>query len=306
MQKEFLQSDEWRKFQEAFGRRTFSISSKNFSASIIEHNLPIVGKYFYIPKGPIFKGEDKEKINELIELARSNSTGWIRFDPADEKMLKAIKNITDLKIVKAPHDVQPKQLFVIDISVPEEEILAKMKSKTRYNIRLAEKKDIKIKTGKEYLEDFLRLTKVMARRQGIIPHPDEYYRKMLEIIPENILKLYVAEYENKIIAANLMVFYGDTAIYLHGASDDEYRNMMAPHLLQWQAIWDAKKAGCRYYDFGGIRTDEQNNTWAGITRFKLGFSPETKPTEFPGSYDIIINSRKYWLYRFMQKIKAIF
>jgi lipid II:glycine glycyltransferase (peptidoglycan interpeptide bridge formation enzyme) len=92
----------------------------------------------------------------------------------------------------------------------------------------------------------------MAKRQGIMAHPENYYRKMFEVIPGDILKLYVAEYENKIIAANLVVFYGETCTYLHGASDDAFRNVMAPYLLQWLQIQDAKKAGCVRYDFGGV------------------------------------------------------
>ena len=347
--KEFLQSNEWRKFQEAFGRRTFCIDNENFHASIIEHNLPIAGRYFYIPKGPILSANAErisnfqfpisnkiqilKQIRKLINLAKENKAGWVRFDPENEEVLEIIKGavgadlvsaqkgqVQDLslpryKITKAPHDVQPKQIFVIDISKKEEEILAQMKSKTRYNIHLAEKKGVQIKIGQKYLEDFLRLTKIMAKRQGIAPHPDEYYRKMLEIIPEEIMKLYVAEYDGKIIAANIMVFYGDTAIYLHGASDEGYRQVMAPFLLQWRSIQDAKKAGCAKYDFGGVKAPtspqpspqagEGGNLWAGITRFKVGFAPDTQPTEFPGSYDIIINPARYWLYRVLQGLKNL-
>jgi lipid II:glycine glycyltransferase (peptidoglycan interpeptide bridge formation enzyme) len=87
---------------------------------------------------------------------------------------------------------------------------------------------------------------------------------------------------------------------------------MAPYLLQWQAIKDAKAAGCEAYDFGGIRTEGREriyafptrNSWAGITKFKTGFSPATKPIEFPGSYDIIINPVEYWMYRGIQKMKS--
>ena len=120
--------------------------------------------------------------------------------------------------------------------------------------------------------------------------------------------MYVAEYKNKIIAANLVVFYGDTAIYSHGATDDEYRNVMAPYLLQWQTILDAKKAGYKFYDFGGVKAggDIKGKDWSGITKFKLGFSSVTKPVEFSGSYDIIVNPRVYVLYRIIQKIKSIF
>jgi len=301
MAKEFLQSNEWRKFQESVGRKTFHLSGENFLANIIEHELPIVGKYFYIPKGP---GTPSQSIEKIINLAKENKIGWIRIEPETEEILEIIKNTVGADLVSAPHNVQPREIFVIDIAKSEEELLAEMKSKTRYNIRLAEKKKIKIFIDKndKHIEEFLRLTAVMAKRQGIVAHPENYYRKMLEVIPGDILKLYVAEYRGEVIAANLVVCYGETCIYLHGASDDNFRNVMAPYLLQWQQIRDAKKAGCVRYDFGGVSIDK----WQGITKFKTGFSSKTLPTIFPGSYDIILNNKKYWAYRLLQKLKNIF
>lgn len=346
----FLQSPEWRKFQEAVGRKTFNITSPAstgveapssclpdrqayegeggiaFFASIIEHKLPIVGRYFYIPRGPAievknskFKVQNdslklKVFLDNLIRLAKDNKAGWIRIDPADDKTLEEIKNNIEYKITKAPHDMQPKEILVMDITKPEEQLLAEMKSKTRYNIKLAEKHGVKVEcitynvSSIKYLNEFIRLTKIMAKRQGIQAHPDSYYKKMLEVIPGDILKLYVAEYKNKIIAANLIVFYGNTCTYLHGASDDSFRNVMAPYLLQWKQIQDAKTAGCARYDFGGVKTrntkHETRNNWEGITRFKLGFAPNTKPVEFPGSYDIIVSPSRYKLYRFIQRMKS--
>ncbi len=353
--KDFLQSEQWRKFQEAVGRKTFEITSSAlrapspykgegdfyFYAGIIEHSLPIVGKYFYVPRGPVichpgFISGSKEEIlkqvqhdmEKLIDLAKKEKVGWIRIEPENEKILNLIKNNTKNKITKAPHDMQPKETLIVDISKSEEELLAGMKSKTRYNIKLAEKKGIKVfnnchpelvsgsnsdleipkqvRHDKDfYTEEFLRLTKVMSERQGIKTHSDEYYRKMFEIIPENIIKLYVAEYDEKIIAANIVVFYEDTAYYLHGASDDKYKNLMAPHLLQWRQIQDAREAGCKKYDFCGVKVNnKKGRSWEGVTRFKLGFSPNTEPVEFPGSYDIIISPVRYWGYRIIQKVKS--
>lgn len=296
---EFLQSEQWRKFQEATGKRTFNIASDGFWANIIEHELPIVGKYFYIPRGPLGEAE----IEDVINLAKKEKAGWIRID-VDYKNSK-------YKIEKAPHDMQPRELFVIDITKPEEQLWAEMKSKTRYNIKVAQKHNVKIRVtdksqpdSQKYLDKFIELVKITAKRDGITPHPENYYRQMFETIPAENLKLYVAEYQDKIIATNIVIHYGNTATYLHGASDNEYRNVMAPYLLQWQAILDAKKAGLERYDFGGVKTNG-DDSWAGITKFKTGFSPNTKPIEFPGSYDIIINNKKYYLYRLIQKLKAI-
>jgi lipid II:glycine glycyltransferase (peptidoglycan interpeptide bridge formation enzyme) len=313
---DFLQSPEWRKFQEIVGRKTFSISSDNFQANIVEHALPMVGKYFYIPRGPIVSDQEpvnsEQEIKKLIELAKENNAGWIRIEPATDEILEAFRSNTGYKIVKAPHDMQPRELFIIDITKPEEQLLSEMKSKTRYNIRVAQKHGVSIKVAKSYISEFLRLVNVTSCRNKITCHQESYYQKMLEVIPEDILKLYVAEYDGKVIVANLVVLYGQTCTYLHGASDDEYRNVMAPFLLQWQQIKDAASAGYEKYDFGGvkIRSKKQEvrnkkNSWEGITRFKTGFSPDTRPTEFPGCYDIVINPVKYWLYRSIQSIKSL-
>lgn len=342
--KNFLQSEEWRKFQEKTGKRTFHIEQNGFWVNIIEHKLPIAGSYFYIPRWPSvchpeFISGPKEMlkqvqhdINEIISLARKEKAGWVRIDIENNEILEIIRNSIEinenkLRAVKAPHDMQPKEIFVIDIEKSEDQLLAEMKSKTRYNIKLAEKKGVKIwnmeygtRNKNSCIDAFLRLVKATAERKGIKFHPENYYRKMIETIPGDILKLYCAEYNGsastreddrsstrggKIIAANLVAFYGDTATYLHGATDDEYRNVMAPHLLQWQVILDAKKAGCKKYDFGGVKAGD-NNSWSGITKFKLSFSQDTKPLEFSGSYDIITNKSKYLLYRVIQKIKTLF
>ena len=337
---EFLQSAQWRKFQENVGRKTFHLEGEDFSASIVEHSLPLVGKYWYVPKGPIFSyhpelvsgsssdntgdlkpgipDQVRNDINSLIELAKKENAGWIRIEPENEEILKSIQENIAEKVIRSPHDMQPKEVFVLDILKETEILLAEMKPKTRYNIKLAQKKGVSLRitnkyecTNGEIIEAFLKLTKEMAVRNGITAHPEQYYRKMIETLPIEMLKIYVAEYENKIIAANLVLFYGKTVTYLHGASGNEHRNVMAPFLLQWQAILDAKEMGYERYDFGGVKSTSNNqqsennkNTWEGITTFKFGFSLNTQPIEFPGSYDIVINSRKYGTYRVLQKVKG--
>jgi len=349
---DFFQSQEWRKFQEAFGRRTHLIENDNFCASIIEHKLPIVGKYFYVPRGPIFSchsGLDPESklgssekmlkqvqhdIKEIVDLAKKKNAGWIRVEPRDSRLLEEIRS--NWRVTKAPYDVQPKEIFVIDISKPEQQLLSEMKSKTRYNINLAKKKGVSVvcisgchsefisesrsaiemlkqvqHDNSYYIKMFLKLIKEMARRQGIVPHPDAYYEKMFATFPKDMLKLYVAEYNGNVIAANLMLFYGNTATYLHGASSDVDRNVMAPFLLHWQAILDAKERGFKFYDFGGVKIwkntemDRKIQKWEGITKFKMGFSMDAEPVVFPGTYDIIVNPRQYALYKGLQKAKMI-
>lgn len=305
-----MQSDWWSNFQKATGKKILNIKGGSFWANIIEHQLPVVGKYFYIPRGNILKIKDKDVKNyfdNLISLAESNQASWIRIEPVSDEILNLTKKNITLPVIKAPHDMQPRELFIIDITKSTEELLAAMKSKTRYNIRLAEKKSIKIiiSSEKTYVDRFCDLVEITSVRQNITPHQRSYYQKMFEVIPSENIKLYCAEFEGEIIAANIMIFFGDTVTYLHGASDDRFRNVMAPYLLQWRQIQDAKKNGATEYDFGGIKTTSIENNWKGITRFKQSFSPQTQAIKFPGAYDIIISPSKYYMYKVLRLISSL-
>lgn len=315
----FLQSNEWIKFQNNFGVNNHNISDEDFWSNVLEYNLPLVGKYFYIPRGPVTdrnikKDQLRKCVNDLIELAKINKASWIRIDNADKNSKEIIKDL-NYQLVKAPHDMQPKQLFVIDINQDEEGILAQMKPKTRYNIKLAQKKGVKIealdnlKNNQEKVEKFLELIEKTGSRKGLSFHPKEYYQKMLSCINSDNLKLYLAIYKDRVIAGALLVFYGEMAVYLHGASSDEDKNIMAPFLLQWQMIKDSKERGAKKYDLGGVSIGEENKErelkWQGVTRFKQGFSKNSEPLEFSGSYDIIVNPFRYWIYRAIQRMKNI-
>jgi peptidoglycan pentaglycine glycine transferase (the first glycine) len=303
----FLQSEEWRRFQEAAGRTTFHFDGEGFWANVVEHRLFAVGKYWYVPRGPVF-GEAGNGLVELMKKARKRGVGWIRIEPRDEETLNALQGTVSAPFRKAPHDMQPKEILVMDILPEEGEILARMKPKTRYNIRLAEKKGVRVFVSRDekHFEKFLDLVEVTARRDGIIPHPREYYWKMFGTLPGSMLRLFVAEHEGDVLAANLVVFFGRYATYLHGASANEKRSLMAPYLLQWRQIQTAKAEGCSGYDFGGIKAEmSTKHSWEGITRFKKGFSRHSEPVVFAGSYDLVISKPKYAVYRSLRFIKRL-
>ncbi|MDD5083833.1 MAG: peptidoglycan bridge formation glycyltransferase FemA/FemB family protein [Candidatus Moranbacteria bacterium] len=309
----FLQSQEWMGFQECLGRRTFHFEGEGCFANVIEHTLPWVGKYWYIPRGPVIASDKYEDIGvarfleDISRKARQERIGWIRIEPADEAMMRVWAEVSDVGVRKTAHDVQPKEILVMPIDGDEKGILADMKPKTRYNIRLAQKKGVRVFVSREqqHIDAFCDLVEITAKRDGIVPHPRSHYQKMLQMIPDDTLKLYLAEYEGKIVAANLVVFFGTYATYLHGASGNEYREVMAPSLLQWHQIQDAKKHGCLRYDFGGVKTKGTENDWSGITRFKQGFTPRQETTHFLGSYDVLIAKNQYRLYRILQGLKRL-
>jgi len=308
----FLQSEIWRKFQEKYGRKTNHFEDEHWWVNSVEHTLPVVGAYGYVPRGPILKAENEKGKTDSVgiqnffdEMKLERNWGWVRIEPDTEKFLKNIQSQISYRIVPAPHTVQPREILMLDISGTEEEILKQMKPKTRYNIHLAERKEVKVyhTQNKRAQEAFIRLVTVTAKRDGITPHPKNYYEMMFEIFPPENWELFVAEYKGDIIAVNLVVFFGKYATYLHGASADEHREVMAPYLLQWRSITYARSRFCEIYDLGGVDTVDGQMGWAGITRFKTGFAQDMETRKFPGAYDTILFPWKYRMYRILQKIK---
>jgi len=328
----FLQSSEWRRFQEALGRETayFNYPQDGIVCLGITHQLPLVGNYFFTPRGPVIDIKQKQtltkRLREFYLLARKQKMSWIRIEPQSKEDLAYFKDFFKKDpFLKAPKNHEPAQTLMINlIGKKEEDLLMAMKPKTRYNIRLSERKNIVIKTitrksipaeKERALDQFYQLIQETSRRDQVTFYPINYYRQMLETFSGKHLRLYLAQYQNEIIAGIIVSFYGEVATYLHGASANRHRNLMASYGLQWTAIKEALRCGCTWYDLFGVKLSslgqplsskiKQNNPedWQGITRFKRGFCPQESPAEFPGCWDIILNQRRYQLYLKAQQAK---
>ena len=141
------------------------------------YKLLLVGKYGYIPRAYNLGVED---VKRAVKEAESKSLGWLRLDIQAQGLVKKLEEKYILQ--KSPHNMQPKQNFIVDIDLPEDELLARMKSKTRYNVRLAQRKGVKILVvrGQEYIDKFIDLVKQTAKRKGISFHDGEHYQKMFK------------------------------------------------------------------------------------------------------------------------------
>lgn len=279
--KSFLQSKEWFDFQKSLGRKVWQIGE----IGVIKYNLPFGKSYLYSPRCES-KFLSDLFFKKIKDVAKQENSIFFKIEPQDKV------DLGKYKFVKS-HNIQPIKTLILDISKPEQELLNQMHYKTRYNIGLADKKGIKIRKDKKLFDEFWKLMQETTKRDKFRPHPKEYYRKMLEIPG---IELFVASYKDKIVAANIVVFYKKQTIYLHGASDYEHRNLMAPHLLQWEQIKEAKKRGCLEYDFWGI--DEKK--LPGVTRFKKGFGG--REISYPGAYDLIFQPLWYKIYQIARKI----
>lgn len=295
---EMLQSPVWQKISqnESYQSHLFAWEESNkivALAQVLEKKI-FFGSFWYLPRGPVFSKKESGKYGESLCLAvigdlekKAESLGVmaIRFEPSN---VGEINYSVFGKRIKA---IQPKTSLMLDLNKNENELLSSMHQKTRYNIRLAEKRGVEIERGDLHdLNLFYRMLKVTSKRDKFKSHSLAHYRKLL-LHGQNKIELWLAKKDGKLLAAGLFSFYAGRASYLHGASANEGRRHMAPYLLQWTMIRRARSLKCDFYDFYGI--DEKR--WPGVTRFKLGFGGDI--IEYPGAFISVIDKSRFWLYR---------
>lgn len=297
---EMLQSFVWTKIVSADGGlcRHFAWEKEGqiiILAQVLETNK-FGFKTWYLPRGPVSlqcSSAEEEWLQvkkDLITAAKKNGVVSLIFEPENWSLKLSAYG----QKIKA---IQPEKTLFLDLSLSEDELLQAMHHKTRYNIRLAEKRGVEIVLGEiEDLPSFWKLLQSTTARDGFRGHSLSHYRNLLEQGTGNI-ELWLARREDKVLAAGIFSFLNGRAVYLHGASANSDRQYMAPYLLQWQMIRRAKEKACRYYDFYGI--DEKK--WPGVTRFKLGFGGEER--NYPGAYRIVIKPLLYSLYQLLVFIK---
>jgi lipid II:glycine glycyltransferase (peptidoglycan interpeptide bridge formation enzyme) len=316
---QFLQSSYWLNILRAQGQKAHVLSVVDDDENILLTCLFVENKYksfkyYYMPRGPILDKryqEDKEGGREIVDfffkkfqdLIVDKSTLFLRLEPKFEYMHTRevfLERFANFKIERSL-DIQPSKTRVLDLERSEKELLEDMHSKTRYNIRLAKKKGVEIISAKKEsdLDIFINLLKTTGERNKFSLHQEKHYRNIYENGKDKV-KIFFAKHDNDIIAGAMFSFFGDTVTYLHGASANEKRNLMAPHLLQWQTILRSKDKGFKYYDFGGINEKK----WPGVTRFKAGFGGSEY--DFQGTIDFVLKPIDYRLYTLARKIRRKF
>lgn len=301
-----FQSEVWKEFQKHLGKEIFETTD---FWGVIQQS-PVLGRYGEIPRGPVQPVLSPVILNEALTMvAKKSALSCIRLEPQHQSLVEELLQAS-LHVRKAPLDAQPKEILMLSLEKSESDIFAEMKSKTRYNIRLAQKKGIEVRpaTNEKEVGQFLDLLAATAKRKNISFHSRKYYQEFIQFFSGEKGTTFVALHNGKVLAGSTVVVYNKTAYYIHGGSSDEGRSFMAPHLLQWEQIRFAKAKNCTQYDFGGvaIQHTEVGKDWSGITRFKTGFAPATESTVFPGTYDIIFSPTRYFLYQWLVTLKNIF
>lgn len=325
--KSFLQTTEWLEFQKEAGHQVWRFDDGKITANIIKHNLPFGKNYLYIPHGPEInfdeirgglKNELANFIKYLKDLAREEKAIFVKIEPLSDVVTELL-HIKGMR--RSNKQIQPYKTVILDLNLPEAWLLGRMHQKTRYNINLSEKKGLNLEESGD-IETFWKLLKKTARKDQFSTHPREYYEKMLRFFREGRepkVKLFLVKYEGKAIGGAIIMLYGDTAYYLHGAMDREYKPLMAPYFMHWEIMRKFKDLKFQHYDFWGIDAKK----WPGVTRFKLGWlglstlsgqgptPSDRRPkhgenggglVEYSGSFDIPISRLWYFIYNLARKI----
>lgn len=337
-----LQSYEWGEFREKSGvkvvRRGLWEGKKLVSGfQLTIHPIPRTNFTIgYLPKSDL---PSREVLKELEKIGKEHNCIFIQLEPnsiahrhsgddqrEDSRISRGGVSVrdsgksliplegagmTELGLIPSAHPLFTKYTFIMDLTKSEDAILKGMHQKTRYNIKVALKHDVKVaeeNTG-EAFQRYWELTEETTKRQKFYAHTKQYHKLQWETFPHTngsnqlTSHLLTATVEKKILTTMLFFVFHDTLYYPYGASSNEARNTMHSVLTMWEGIKFGKKLGLKQFDMWGSLSEnpDQSDPWFGFHRFKQGFGPDL--VEFVGSYDLVLNPFAYQGYKVADKLR---
>ena len=330
----FLQTWEWSQVKAKYGWEPLPFTWETSAAAmILKRTIPIRGlsarlSALYAPKGPLLDWTNeslrKRVLDDLQSFAKKQGAIFLKVDP-DVVLGTGIPGVDDSSEESGGADIQSelarrgwtyssdqiqfRNTALIDLQPTEEEMLARMKQKTRYNVRLAEKKDVAVRVGTA--DDLSMLYKMYAEtsvRDGFVIRDEGYYQTVWRLFMSNVegqrsSTVYgqpsavplIAEVDNEPVAGIFLFMFAGRAYYVYGMSRDAHREKMPTYLLQWEAMKRAKAAGCAVYDLWGAPEtfDESDSMW-GVYRFKEGLGGRV--VRALGAWDYAPNRLWYKMY----------
>jgi peptidoglycan pentaglycine glycine transferase (the first glycine) len=300
-----LQSYEWGTVKRGTWKPIYAAvtdDQENFIATalILKRKLPVFNRsLLYCPRGPVCKSQDEKWIRFFFQavkdLAKKEKAFVFRCDPEiPENDSTFVGFLNENGLRHNSENIQPRGTVILDIRPSEDSLLKSFHPKTRYNIKLAQKKDVVIeeKNSPEGVDIFYELFRVTGERDRFLILGKGYFMHLWKTLSENSMcSVFVAYFEGRPLAAIFQTVYGRRMNYLYGASSNEHRNLMPNHLIHWHAIQWAKKRGVEFYDFWGIPANiSESSPLVGVYRFKKGFC-ETE-TRWIGTYELIFSG--FW------------
>ncbi len=246
----------------------------------------------YLPRSPF---PSKQTLDFLGDYSQKHNIISVKLEPYTNKELKITSRFP---LIKSKSPIFPEWTQIIDLKQNEEQLLKKMKPKTRYNLRLAQKKGVSVKeqSDEQGFEIFLRLYFATTKRQNYYGHDINYHRAIWSHLKLKIAHLLIASYQDIPLAAYELFHFKNGLYYVYGGSSEQHRNVMAAQLIMWESIKFGQKVGAKYLDMWGSLEPSYSpkHPWAGFTRFKEGYGG--KFVKLVGSYDLVVNEIAYKIF----------
>ena len=268
------------------------------------HKIPFTKKFVgYLPKGPY---PDKDLAEALKKIGRENNCAFIKIEPDIQ-----ISNFK-FQISNSFHlSLKPlftKYNFIIDLTKSEEELLKNMHPKTRYNIKVAQKHEVKVeeRLDDESFKIYLKLYFETTKRQGYHGHNEEYHRKVWETLKKaNLARILIASLNKEPLTTWMLLNFKDTLYYPYGGSSKIHPEVMTNNLVAWEAIKLGKKMELKKFDMWGALGPDANpkDPWFGFHKFKQGYGG--KLVEYVGTYDLVFNWPIYILFTAIDKLMPL-
>ena len=298
-----LQSAVWGDLKAAFGWTLERIHHGQGGAQALFRRLPLGLSVAYVPKGPV--GEWLPSLLPVLEdVSRRHRAFVLKIEPDVRWTPETAQALTQQGFHPSRQSIQPPRTLLVDLTGEEEVVLSRMHPKSRYNIRLAERKGVTVRPWSD-LKAFAGMVRETAERDAFGAHVPAYYARAYELFhPAGACELLVAEHEGRPLAALMVFARGRRAWYLYGASTSLERQRMPNYLLQWEAMRWARARGCLSYDLWGIPDEDEkileeqfasrNDGLWGVYRFKRGFGGEL--VRWMGAWDKPLIGPIYRLY----------
>lgn len=292
-------------------------------AAILKRRLPLVGNFYYAPRGPLLTDWTNEAalktlLDAIKKRAAADGAAFLKIDPAvplervDVSALLARHGFAPPATADAQGfgGTQPRCVMQLDLAGRTEgDLLASFKPQARRNIKLsAEKHGVEVVSTltRADLGVFNDLMAVTGERDGFRPRPLSYFQTLWDnLVPAGLARLFLTKHGEQTLSGALCFVIGDKAWYVYGASSNEHRNLMPNYAMQWAMIRWARDSGCTWYDFRGVSPRrrgegeaaadlEKEDHLQGLNRFKEGFG--TRYVEYVGEFDLVYNKAAYWIY----------
>lgn len=306
-----IQSWEWGEFRKKTGVEVLRLGE--FEGNTLKrgyqmtlHRVPYVNKKIgYLPKGPM---PTRLMVDGLLKFARERNVAFIKMEPNVEVGKGLEAKVENLGLLKAKKALFTKYNFVLDLNKSEDDLLAGMHPKTRYNIKVAQKKGVEVyeSTNDLDFEKYLKLYFETTKRQKYFGHTPAYHKLAWETLKAaKMARVIIGKFQNKPLVAWMLLNFGNTLYYPYGGSSVENKDVMASNLVAWEAIKLGKRLKLKYLDLWGALGPEPDTSdpWYGFHRFKAGYG--ARHVEYVGSWDLVINPTVYRGLNYADKLRWI-